>query len=145
MSAIPRFEACIVCDIVRPELNGKLILLGFIGICPNVEVGLLHIDQAAAVTFVLSGGPGDGTFSGYVTVVDESDQRVVAETTEMPFTAQPNAPTTLAPTLLLTFGRPGAFSVRLFIEDAEQFRGAFRVVQAGTLSQVRSLGNPPRV
>jgi hypothetical protein len=34
----PTFDYCIICEIIRPELGGKFILLGFYGLAPNVEI-----------------------------------------------------------------------------------------------------------
>jgi hypothetical protein len=36
----PEFDFCLICDGVRPEMGGKLTLLGFYGIAPNVEVAI---------------------------------------------------------------------------------------------------------
>ncbi len=34
----PAFDFCFICDGVRPELGGKLTILGFYGVAPQVEV-----------------------------------------------------------------------------------------------------------
>lgn len=41
---IPRFDDCLVCEAVRPELNDKLMILGLFGICPNAEVRVRRLD-----------------------------------------------------------------------------------------------------
>lgn len=118
-----------VCESIRPELQGKLILLGFFGVCPNVEVALQHLDQPAVLTFLLSGGPGDGTFFASFDILDESNQQPVVAAAPVQFFALPNAGTHLATTLLVTFGHTGQFSLRCIIDGIERFRGAFRVKQ----------------
>lgn len=129
MSALPHFDACLVCDTIRPELNGKLIILGFLGVCPNVDIGIVHLDQPSIVTFLIYGGPGEGAFSATVSIVDESDGRTIAQTTSVGFTPSPITATTLAPSLLLTFGHAGDYSLRLLINEREHFRADFRVSQ----------------
>lgn len=94
-----------------------------------MTVGIQHIDQPTFLTFLMAGDPADGTFSATVHVVDESDQRVVASTAEMPVMATPGAITLVAPTLLMTFGRPGLYSVRLNFGEEENFRGEFHIAQ----------------
>ena len=129
MSVVPPFRACTVCELTRPELAGKLIILGFFGVCPNVDVGIARLDQPAFLTFLITGDRGDGTFVGHVALYDETDERVVAEVPEMRFTASPGAFTTISATLMPVFGRPGLYSIRLFVEQQEHFRAEFRISQ----------------
>jgi len=124
-----KIESCIVCDFIRPELNGKLIILGFFGVCPEVDVAIQRLDQPATLTFLFSGSPGAGMDSVRFDVVDDAQQRTIASTTAMPFQSNPAERPVLAPTLLLVFGHPGIFSVRCIVDEAECFRGQFRVTQ----------------
>lgn len=128
MAALPHFETCLVCDAIRPEANGKLILLGFLGVCPYVDISVSYLDQPTVLTFLVAGGPGDASFSADVAIVDE-DEQTVARTAVATFTATPTSSTTLAPAMILAFGHPGTYSVRLSINGAEHFRTSFRVSQ----------------
>jgi hypothetical protein len=92
-----------------------------------VDVAVQHLDRPAVLTFVLAGGPGEGSYSVTFDVIDETE-RVIASTSG-PFEADPKRPTVLAPTLLLVFGHAGLFSVRCKVDTVEQFRGYFRVSQ----------------
>ena len=121
-----------MCEAIRPELNGKSIILGFFGICPNVDLRIPHLDQPTVLTFLVCGGPGDGQFEASFDVVDEAGLLVVA-TASLPFRATPNIPTNLAPSFLLTFGRAGTFAVRCFVDSKERFRGTFRVAEGRPL------------
>jgi len=38
MESEPIFRICLVCDIVRPEPNQKVTLLGLLGVAPNIEI-----------------------------------------------------------------------------------------------------------
>lgn len=133
---LPRLDNCIICEIVRGELNGKLTILGFFGVCPNVDVQLSRMDQPAVLTFLVTGPPGDGDFAITFAVIDEADGRVVAETAELPFVARPNAVTNLAPTLMLTFGRPGMYALRCVVNGAPHYRASFKVSQSAIPSGV---------
>ena len=125
---IPQFDSCIVCEQIREELQGKLILQGFFGVCPHVDVSVAKLDQPTALTFLFAGGVGDGTFTAHFDIVDASEQPVagVGGTT---FVATPATRTNLATTFLVIFGRPGLFAVRCIVDNVEQFRGYFRVGQ----------------
>ena len=128
---IPTIESCLVCDFVRPELNGKLIILGFFGICPNVDVAISQLDQPTALTFVFSGTSGEGLIDLQFDVLDEVESRVVASTSPQAFQASPKA-TVLAPTLLLVFGHAGRFAVRCHMNGSERFRAHFAVSQGAS-------------
>ena len=131
---IPDFDTCIACDAIRPELYGKLILLGYLGICPNVDVGLQDLDQPSVITFLLSGSPGDGEFAGSFDIVDETERRTVAAVASIPFRAIPGTRTNLATTFVAVFQRPGIFVLRCFIDDRVRFRAYFRVSQGQIVS-----------
>lgn len=109
-----------------------MAILGFYGICPHVDVGLHLLDQPAVLTFVLAGGPGEGTFALTVDVVDETE-RVIASLTGLPLVANPKGATLVATTLLLIFGHAGRYAVRCMVDQVEVFRGYFRVSQGGPL------------
>jgi hypothetical protein len=53
----PRISYCIVCESVRPELGGKLSVLGFFGVAPNVEVGIARFDEPLLLSFILGFDP----------------------------------------------------------------------------------------
>jgi hypothetical protein len=124
---IPQFDTCLVCDGVRQEILGKLTILGFFGVAPNVDVGLQHLGQPAALTFVLLGAPGDGTFSASFEVFDESEQRVVAAAAAGTLTATPNSRTTAIVQFVVNFGHAGAFTLRCLLNGVPSFNASFRV------------------
>lgn len=53
-----RIDSCLICDAVRPELNGKLLILDFLGICPNVDIRVPALDQPTAQSPIVVGGDG---------------------------------------------------------------------------------------
>lgn len=129
MSATPRFDACLVCDSIRPELDGKSILLGFLGVCPRVDFGVPFLDKPIAVSFMFSGETGSGTFTSHVAVYDDSIDQILAQSVVQTFEASPLGSTTLIAPFLLTFGHSGTFSIRLAVDGLESFRSTFRVRQ----------------
>jgi hypothetical protein len=54
--SFPTFDYCIMCDIIRPELGGKSILLGFYGLTPNVDLAVPDINRAVVLS-LLAGCP----------------------------------------------------------------------------------------
>lgn len=124
-----RFRACLVCDLVRPEAAGKLALLGFFGVCPNVHIQIAHLDQPTVLTFLFSGDPGEGPHNASVTLVDESHGSVIASAAPLSVTTLREVPTLVTVSLIVVFRHAGRFSARLLFEEEEQFRGEFHVSQ----------------
>lgn len=113
---------------IRPELNGKLIILGFLGICPDVDIRFARLDRPAPLTFLLSGNADEGRFNLSVEIIDAKDRKVVASTAGSPLAVEGSAGRiSIAPTVLLTFGHAGAFLVRCLVDGETCFEGAFRV------------------
>ena len=131
---IPTFESCLVCDLIREELYGKLAILGYFGICPNVDVRVKALEQPTVLTFLIAGGKGSGEFFGNVVVFDEGSQQPIASGVSTTFLANPIGATYIGTLLVLTFGHPGLFSVRLIVEQSELFRAFFLVSQGSSPS-----------
>jgi hypothetical protein len=127
MLRVPQLDTCVVCEIVRPELGGKLTMLGFMGVCPNVDVGSPKLDQPLVLSFVMSGGPGEGTFMATFDVIDVASDRVVAATGPLPCIALPDARNNFAPALFLVFGSPGRYAARCLVDEREVYRAEFMV------------------
>ena len=125
---IPTFDTCLVCDQIRAELNGKLIIFGYLGICPSVDITLTQLDQPTLLTFLISGHGGEGPHTASVDIVDDTDT-VIAGVAGVPFEAQPNRRTDFGPAVLVVFGRAGVFAVRCIVDGAEQYRAHFRIRQ----------------
>jgi hypothetical protein len=54
--SFPKFDYCIVCEILRLELGGKWILLGFHGLAPNVELTIADPNRMIGLS-LLAGCP----------------------------------------------------------------------------------------
>lgn len=126
---IPTFHACIVCDLVRPEMHGKLAILGFLGVCPTAEVKVQHLDQPALLTFVIVGGDGEGSFDFTLDLVDESNGQKIATGLFPAAVANVGKPTTVVTQLIPTFGHAGDFSIRVVIDGLERYRGRLGVAR----------------
>lgn len=52
----PTINYCIVCEGIRQEMGGKLSILGFFGVTPNVDIGVGRLDQPLVLAVVLGFG-----------------------------------------------------------------------------------------
>lgn len=126
-----QIQTCLVCDMIRPELNGKLIILGFFGICPNVHITLAALDRPTPLTFLLSGRANAGQLSVALQIVDVQSQHAIASTLEIPISVEgAGGVFNVVQTLLLTFGRAGDFEARCFVNGVKDYSGFFRVARA---------------
>jgi hypothetical protein len=116
---------------VRPELNGKLIILGYFGVCPHVEVKIPQLDRLVSLAFVLSGSLTAGQHEVVLEILEQASDRVVVSTAKQPLTIDAGeGRVNLAPTLPIAFQKPGSYEIRCLVDGFEAFRGAFRVVQS---------------
>jgi hypothetical protein len=123
-------QSCIVCDMIRPEINGKLMILGFLGVCPYVDIRLPRLDRPTPITFLLSGHIDDGIAALSVDVLCAKDKSVIASTGQGQFEISgASGAINIAPTLLLTFGRSGKFLVRCLADGKECYTGTLMVTQ----------------
>lgn len=60
----PKFKHCLICDNAREEVRGKVTLIGFLGVSPDVEILVPDPPNGGALqlSFVFVGGAGGGTF-----------------------------------------------------------------------------------
>lgn len=121
-------KSCIVCEIIRPEAFGKLSLLGFFGVCPDVEIAVQNLDQSVILAFLLTGTIDAGTYSLSFAILDSTSDRVIAST-DSKFTAV-KGPVALPFAMMLVFGHSGQFWARYSVDGKEQFRASFRIAQA---------------
>lgn len=60
--AFPTVNTCFVCELARPEQQGKVTLLGYFGVAPHVRIKIQNFNQPIQLCFVFAGGPGQGHF-----------------------------------------------------------------------------------
>lgn len=53
----PQLDFCIVCENLRPEYGGKLTILGFYGLSPNVDILTPQLMVSLQIAFILGFPP----------------------------------------------------------------------------------------
>lgn len=46
------YDYCLICEYIRPELGGKMTIMGFYGVAPNVEIVVRDVGQPVMLAFV---------------------------------------------------------------------------------------------
>jgi uncharacterized protein DUF6941 len=129
----PPIRHCLVCESVRVEERGKVTLLGFYGIAPDVIILLPNFQTPfAQLGFFLLGGQGQGNFNVSARLADEAGV-VVLETPAAPVTINPPANEmyiNLNIQLIgVPFPRAGTYRFSLFVDGAEHFWATFQLRQ----------------
>ena len=123
---LPDLQSSLVCDNIRQEANGNLILLGVLSqvLAPEFPI------TASQVLIVNRWTAGKGTFTQSVRVL-ATDSTTVLSKSESKF--QLNDPAFSATTVVgiqnLTFKEPGPYWVEVLVDDVMKLRYAIPVFQ----------------
>jgi hypothetical protein len=126
----PDITYCVVCDGVRPETGGKLIILGFYGLCPNVNIILADPTQPMQLGFVIGLSPADATrqYFGTATLLSP-EGAILAQTTPNPIQVSAGTPGVVALGMAAYFATPGRYRIQMRVEDTIVWGDSFSVRQ----------------
>lgn len=145
--AFPNLDFCLMCEAVRPEVGGKLTILGFYGACPNVEIGIGNPSLPVPLALIAGWSPLDTTTGmqqhSHTLSIIRPDQVRVLQSPLSPLNAQPGKMGFLAVGFLLAPPYPfGLYSIRIFIDNAIKLDTTFRLRQAGQ-AELAGMGGMP--
>ncbi len=114
----PNFDACVICDIIRPELGGKSILIGYYGVTPNVDITIQDINRGMMLSILPSCPPAPETNEDfqYVMSITRPDGLGIFQSPALKIVHAPgkrlNFPLAfnIAPPIL-----PGRYSIRITV------------------------------
>jgi hypothetical protein len=75
----PNSEFCIICEGIRPEIGGKVTILGFYGMAPHVEILVPVLGASTSVSFLIGFAPPETDASqnqSYFTLTAPSGNRL---------------------------------------------------------------------
>ena len=128
--AFPKIHSCLICEAVRGEEGGKLTLLGFLGMSPNVSFKVKTLAGALSLTFVLLGEKGDGHHEIAFELLGDDNRRIGQPMTPFPLDLEPDKPTNIVLTVVTPLPHFGRFHVRLYVDSRVHFEGgSFEVAQ----------------
>jgi len=134
----PDIDYCIICEAVRPEGGGKLSLLGFYGMAPQVEILVVNIAQPVQLFFVIGMGASERE-EQYVHTVTLSDSHgtVIAQTPATTARAVPRQRGVLAFGIVVRFPADGLYNIQVQIDGRMQYQTSFGLRQARPAEQDR--------
>lgn len=143
----PNFDFCLICDGARPEIGGKLTILGFFGVAPNVEI-VVGNPAAPVNVGLVAGFP---SVSDTQTVYQHSFVILKPDHTQLLQTPPTGLNVSPAGRGLVVFGfiipPPiifGTYSIRILVNGEPKLSTTIRVRQATPVEQA-NLGIAPPV
>jgi hypothetical protein len=140
----PKIEFCIVCEQLRPELGGKIQILGFYGVAPNVEVLTAKLGKAFAMSFLVGFAPFDllpPKMPQHRFVVSDPSGRILVQTPPTVLNVE------LGKRVLVAFGAGisptmvGRHTIKMFVESDVVLETTFQI-NIATAEQLRKAGVP---
>jgi hypothetical protein len=141
----PRIDACLVCELARPEAMGKFSVLGYYGIAPYVHIQVHNFGIALSLTFLFAGGPGSGHFRIGLRITAPNGATFDAPGVEGDILAQANL-TNIFMGFQGVLPGPGDYTATLLANDAQQFQTRFTLEpMASTPVPGRGIPPPPPI
>lgn len=120
----PQITTCILCDGVRLELGNKLIIFGYYGLVPGVEIQIPDFNLPILICFVFVGGPADGHFRAELRVIPEHGLALFAVPVEGDFAAG-RKETRFIMTFQDKVPGPGPYNAELLLNGTVAHRSRF--------------------
>jgi len=125
----PTVKHCMIADAAHAEGAGKLALIGFLGIAPDVEVGISDFSRPLGLAFVLLAGDGDGKRYGIqVEVVREDGTIVMPKSAEALDVELKAGKTILSPHVMAVYPGPGRYVFRLIVDGQPFYENTFKLL-----------------
>lgn len=129
----PRINHVLMAEVIKPESDGKISMLGFLGVCPDVAIKVKDATRQLRLTFLLLGEEGIYPLANVSFDLIDASGRFVLKGASLPNQPTPPAHPTkayLVADLRATFGAPGVFALRMSVDGVEHHKARFELSQA---------------
>lgn len=140
----PNATYCIVCEGVRPELGGKINILGFFGVAPNVDIGVGNLNQHLSLAVMVGFGPvtdANQVYNHSVAVLNP-DGSVLFQTPTAKLNTVPGKPGVLVAAGVSIPKTPGLRIVRVVVNGATWSEHQF-MIRLATPQELAGLPGAP--
>ena len=129
--AFPAINYCMVCESVRPEMGGKLSVLGLFGLTPVVDIGVLKLDQPLVLTVLFGFSPvTDAQAYNYSIVISNPDGSVLFQSSPTKVNTLPGKPGVIASTFASVPKTVGLRKIRVVVNGETKFESQFTIRKA---------------
>lgn len=126
----PDIRHCLICEGTRPEPFGKMSILGFYGVTPDVEIAVKDFRQPLQLAFIFVGMPGTAGDYGVRFEIADAAGEVVISTPAVQALVEQGKRMNMSVQVLAALPRPGRYAVRLFIGEVLHYQDTFDVRSA---------------
>ena len=141
----PNFDYCLICEGVRPELGGKLTILGYYGAAPNVEVVVNNPGHPVMLAIIAGFPPVGGPPAQYThaTTVIRPNNSVAFQSPQSPLGVNPTGRGivvvgfVIAPPYVW-----GKHSIRITVNNETKLDTSFTLRQPGP-AEMAAMGGLP--
>ncbi len=127
--SFPRFRLLLLADLIRPEADSKLTILGFLGIAPLVEVRYSDFNVPLAISFLLVGEPGSERHNFRAEIIGPDERKLINSKAEEGLLEPAGPENQMATVVMVTlkYPGPGTYKFQVISNDEIQFEETFRL------------------
>lgn len=139
----PAINYCLVCEGIRQEMAGKLSVLGFFGVTPNVDIWVGRLDLPAPIVLVMGFGPvTDNQAYSHTVSVTNPDGSILLQSPEARINTVPNRAGLIVSGAAVVPRIAGVRTVRVTVNGQLHFQAQFNLRQA-TPQEIAGLPGAP--
>ena len=144
--SFPNADFCIVCESVRPEIGGKVQLLGFYGLAPHVEILVANMAQALAVSFLVGfpAVPAQDTnrLHEHFFIVTDPNGKVLIQTPSVPLNVEAGKRVQIAMGYIMPPTVAGKHVLKVLVDNEAKLETTF-VIRIATSAELAKAGISP--
>jgi hypothetical protein len=140
----PNFDYCIICDLIRPEMAGKVAILGYYGMTPHVDILILNSSIPTQISLLCGFAPiRDADRYESVTVISRPDGTAIFQSPPMLLNISPTGRGLFGMGFAIPPNSPfGRYSIRIVVNGEAKLDTSFNVRQA-TQAELANMGFAP--
>ena len=125
----PLIRHCLICEEVRPEVKGKLSILGFYGVTPDVSIRIQDLAKPIErLCFLLVSGPGDGDHKVSIRIEGPAGELVfTGPESDFSFPSSPQPLNLVITVALIPFAVFGRHRFVFVVQGSEMFQTSFEI------------------
>jgi hypothetical protein len=144
----PKFNFCVVCEQIRPDVGGKLTILGFYGLAPDVEILASSMEQPLGISFIVgfpavSANDANKPYQ-HCFIITDPNGKVLAQTANNQLNVVAETKGMVAIGFILPPTVAGKYTLKVLVNNELNFEATFKI-RAATPEELAKAGILPIV
>jgi len=124
----PNIDYCLVCEVARAEVGNKLMILGFYGLAPNVDIFVDNLTAPLNLTFVMGIGVADQEQEyGTVLIVTKPDGSTLVQIQPARLQISPTSRGVFVVSILARLPLAGRYGLRVTTNSEVKLETTFAI------------------